>query len=336
MSIKAKLKRNPVVIYNYRLIKKLPSFICTIIRDALRYLVHSRMIVGNNEEKRLQAEITATAHVVEKGFAMPEPRKGFGQDVIKSLIYLMNEYERREFNPSHNSYVMAISALKNYLEFNNKFDLGNIKGDIIIAIDKSDKFTDNMPNISSVLKLNKDDIIKKSKGNFEELANSRYSIRQFSDEPVDIKLVKEAISIARKTPSVCNRQCARIYIIEDKKQIKEILKVQQGNRGFGHTFDKLLIVASELNVFEGSNERNQAFTDGGMFAMSLTYALHYKGIGSCIINWCPNGSRDKKLRSISNIKPSHEILLMIGIGNIPDKITVAASSRISIDEVIVQ
>ncbi|MCP4392975.1 MAG: nitroreductase family protein [Alphaproteobacteria bacterium] len=336
MSIKAKLKKNPAIIYNYRLIKNMPVFVIGYLRDFYRYLIHSRTIAGNSEKERLKAEIIATAHVIEKGFAMQEPRKGFGQDMLKSLIALIAEYEDRKLDSTHNSYVMAVSCLKTYLEFHKNFELGAIKDEIEKSLDKADKYCDTPNSTDSYKSFKKSEIIESAKGDFESLANSRYSVRQLNDEPVDTTIIEEAVSLARKTPSVCNRQCGRVYIIEDKNKIKEVLKYQRGNRGFGHKFDKLLIVASELNVFQGSEERNQSYTDGGMFAMSLAYALHYKGLGACIINWCSSAFDDMKLRKIVNIKPSHEVLLMIGIGNLPEELTVAASLRASLDEVIVK
>ena len=41
---------------------------------------------------------------------------------------------------------------------------------------------------------------------------SRYSVRQFAEEPVPLALIETAVRLAQKTPSVCNRQSGRVHL----------------------------------------------------------------------------------------------------------------------------
>jgi len=96
----------------------------------------------------------------------------------------------------------------------------------------------------------------------------------FSDRPVKQEIVKRAVSLALKTPSVCNRQAWFVYHIDDQSIIGRCLELQNGNSGFGHKIQSLLIIASDLKAFDTGGERYQHWIDGGMFSMSLVYALH--------------------------------------------------------------
>ncbi len=96
---------------------------------------------------------------------------------------------------------------------------------------------------------------------------SRHSVRQFSDRPVDIDLLRAVVDMARKTPSVCNRQGPRVHIFDDAE---EALSHQPGNRGFGHLASKAVVVTADLQAFSGLGERHQAYVDGGMFDQLAT------------------------------------------------------------------
>ncbi len=100
-----------------------------------------------------------------------------------------------------------------------------------------------------------------------------------------------------------------------------MLPLQGGNVGFGHLIKKLLIITADLCAFDGTHERNQGFIDGGMFAMSLLYSIQFHGLGACALNWARALETDLALRSEINIRESNVILMMIGVGHIPDIVT---------------
>jgi hypothetical protein len=73
-----------------------------------------------------------------------------------------------------------------------------------------------------------------------------------------------------------------VYSVSNDTAIEQVLALQNGNRGFGHLAKRVLIVSADLHAFIGPIERNKAFVDGGMFAMSLLYALHRLELGACV------------------------------------------------------
>jgi len=140
--------------------------------------------------------------------------------------------------------------------------------------------------------------------------------------------------IAQKSPSVCNRQGSKAYVITDKERISKTLSFQNGNRGFGHLANKLIIVTTDLRVFEGVHERNQSYIDGGLFAMSLLYGLHYFNLGACSLNWCNDYRVDQEFKKFIGINDYENIVMMISVGHLQDNFRVGVSQRRDLDEVL--
>jgi hypothetical protein len=67
------------------------------------------------------------------------------------------------------------------------------------------------------------------------LAQSRRSTRDFDTTPVDFKIVEQAVEIAQLSPSACNRQPWHLHFYDKPDDIARMLKLQNGNTGFGHT-----------------------------------------------------------------------------------------------------
>jgi hypothetical protein len=114
-----------------------------------------------------------------------------------------------------------------------------------------------------------------------------------------------------------------------------LLTLQGGARGFQHKIDKLIILTFDIEAYQGEGDRISGYIDASLFGMTLLYALTQKGIGSISLNWSKSKEIDIQLRTLSNIKKSHNIVFFIGVGMIKDKTKVAASARLDIDEVIV-
>lgn len=154
---------------------------------------------------------------------------------------------------------------------------------------------------------------------------SRYSLREFKSEQVDISVVERAILLAMKTPSVCNRQAWHVYHSNKSDVVKKALSYQQGNRGFGEKVPNLLIITSDLKAFMPGQEHYQHWIDGGLFSMSLIYAFHSLGVASCCLNWSQSPKNDMKLRSAFNIRSSDTVIMMLAFGY-PEKNNVVCES----------
>ncbi|EAZ90593.1 nitroreductase family protein [Crocosphaera chwakensis] len=141
--------------------------------------------------------------------------------------------------------------------------------------------------------------------------------------------------MAQKTPSVCNRQSSKVYVFSRDEDKQKILSYQNGNRGFGEQASKVLIVTSNMEHFTSIGERNQCWIDGGMYAMSLVYALHSLGLGTCCLNWSVECRVDKQLREVAEISDSEAVIMMIAVGHLTDELKVAQSPRKKIEDVLI-
>jgi nitroreductase len=144
----------------------------------------------------------------------------------------------------------------------------------------------------------------------------------------------EVVKISQSAPSACNRQSSKVYIYTNKEKIKKILEIQGGNRGFGHLSDKLIIITSNLGVWGSLAERYQSYVDGGIFAMNLLYALHFKKIAGCILNCSITPEKDKMLRGVCEIDRSENFIAMVSCGYPPEQIKIASSKRFDTNSIL--
>ena len=61
--------------------------------------------------------------------------------------------------------------------------------------------------------------------NLNELIKSRYSVRNFTDDSVDIKTIREILEIASNAPSGGNIQPWKVYVVTGRTKEKLIKKV---------------------------------------------------------------------------------------------------------------
>lgn len=291
--------------------------------DAKRFTQYSNSFYKWDSSEKLIGQIVAEYHVIEKGLTMPNMKLGFGIDMMKSLIEHCKLY-RLHFNNTNEQFLHALGVIAEYRLFHerNNYVVNEM---LVISIDELLSQSDCSYS-SPQLAMSRDDYFKFSYASFEDFSSSRHSLRNFSGT-IDVGLLEKAVRLSQNAPSACNRQPSRVYIIQDKKIIKQILALQTGNRGFGHLADKLVILTGELGGFLSLSERNDVFLNVGIYAMNLLYALHYYQIGTCALNWCSMPDQDQKLRRICDIIPSENVILIIACGGVPDKFKIALSYR---------
>ncbi len=169
----------------------------------------------------------------------------------------------------------------------------------------------------------------------EAFFSRRHSVRSFSGQPLPADALARAVQMAQKTPSVCNRQAGRVHVFTEPAARAAVLAHQTGNRGFGHEAEAILVVTADLGHLRGAGERNQVWIDGGMFALSIVYALHAQGIGTCMLNWSVEAPVDGALHHTADIPDNESIIMLIAVGSLPERFTVARSTRKRLDAVMV-
>jgi nitroreductase len=321
------LKKLYIKIYRSNFLERI-RMVSNSLSDLIRYSKYSATFKPSKSKISYESYIIFLYHKIEKGLSLRYVKVGFGKENINKLIIVLEDYYR--IHGWGDICQAALSSLEAYYKFNNQKALSDIE--LLNKINKLKKYSltyhseEEVDCSGGIVEIFKKDI-NKSKLDFKEFAYSRYSIRNFISEEVDINIIREAISVAQKTPSVCNRQTSRVHIYSDTTIKNTVLKHQNGNAGFGENASKILIITNRLECFIGAHEKNQCYIDGGMYAMSLIYALHSLGVGTCALNLALNTVENIRLREAANISDSEVMIMMIAVGNIPDKFNVATSYR---------
>ncbi|MEH6756672.1 MAG: nitroreductase family protein [Parasphingorhabdus sp.] len=307
-------------------IKVFLKILRNFLYDAVRYTKHSGSLIHENDKRRLSAHLKMDFHRIEKGLALKDCRPGFGLDVVERLMANTRRYE--EFYGPSEITKWVKQALGEYRAFNRGHG---------ISLDSLDEFLSNSKfekNDGGTQIIDPEELRCRSKIDFHAFAHSRHSVRHFSENPVEFEDIKDAILAASRTPSVCNRQSAHAHIVLSEPLKTELLAVQGGNRGFGHQIPSLIVVTSELRNFVTAAERYQCWVDGGLFAMSLIYGLHAKGLATCMLNWSVDPSRDIAARKLLNLSDTENIIVMIAVGHFPSQLRVAQSPRLPVDTML--
>lgn len=282
----------------------------------------------------LKRDLTLLYHIVEKGLTMPETRPGFGKKVLMDLCSKVLLYHRRKLPVSALEFVQAVSSLHEYADFHTKlgFELDADLKDLL------SKVLELYPQMEGQKQLNTtaSDYFAQISAPFDVFCRSRYSVRNYSAREIPQALLYACIELAQKSPSFCNRQPTRVHIVKRAEKKSAILALQNGNRGFGHLAETLLVLTSDVLTTKDIHERFENHLNGGMFAMTLLNALHFNKIAACSLNWSESPEHDRALRELLNIPDNEVVLMIIACGYPPDKFRLAASPRKRAEEITVQ
>lgn len=280
----------------------------------------------NKTQKQLQAWMLQDKHRIEKAFSLPMPRPSFGKEVLERLI--KNTIEYKEKYKKDKIYYISIGVIKSYKEFHTSrgYELPNFLNGIISKIDNDD-FTNKEANISGYY-YHTD---KKENLNAENFMRSRRSFRNFSPKKIDENIMERITELSITAPSVCNRQHWKIHFFDNEKKLK-ILELQNGNKGFTSNIPMIAVISSELSAFYSPDERNQPYTDGGIFAMNVMYAIEALGLKSCPLNWCNSFRNERKFHKLGYIPNSEAVILIIAFGYPADSCIIAKSPRLNVED----
>ncbi len=253
---------------------------------------------------------------------MPDFRPRFGKDTARELVGFLAEWDG--IGGACDGKNNQISAARDTIEcyYRKHQELG---------IDVSDIVGEPTPetrkkNFQGGIKIY-EPVDPEMVSHFDKIVSTRVSVRTFDvSKPVPEEIIIRAVSQAIRAPSVCNRQTWRVHQY-DGENAQKILKLQSGNRGFGHTIPCILVVTSDLRYFTGTAERYQPWIDGGMFSMLLLLGLHTQGLGAVALNWSVMNKRDSELRAHGDIADHERIIMLIGCGYPVAGITVPKSHR---------
>lgn len=307
---------------------RIAEALAAYLYDYRAFAQASAAITGAVRRKSREAQLVKEYHRIEKGLALPEPRAGFGQKVVDEVARMAREYEARFGAAYHTraarSSILAYRAADTCLpETAARIDRLMNEWPVETAPEAGARLVDRAE-------------IRAAAGiDFEAFASSRYSVRDFADAPVPPSAIEKAVRAAMKSPRVCNRGTARCHALFDPRLRAQALACQNGNGGFGDRAGAILIITSDRQGFLSIGERNQCWIDGALFAMSLAYALHADGYGTCMLNWSATPAQDRALRRVIDIPREEAIITFMAVGTLKDRFRVAISPREPLETALV-
>ena len=308
--------------------KYFPKVMYILLMRVYFYVTYSGA-TGLSKRNKLTGRVVADYHVLEKGLTMPDTRLGFGRARVLNVIEYCNKFISK-YGANDAQIAHAIATVLEYKQFHeeNNYQLDE---EVLSEISNlQNKFKNIHP--SHQLLGTREDYFKSAHDSFESFSNSRRSIRNYTKEDVSLDVIKKAIKLARNAPSVCNRQSVRVHVYSKQETVQNILTTQGGNRGFGHLANKVIVITAQLGAMHGLYERNQAFVDGGIWAMNMLYALHHYKVAACPLNCSNSPKKDKLLRKYGKIDKSETFIMLISVGYPPEEFKLASSPRLSVDE----
>lgn len=281
-------------------------------------------------QEALMPILIANYHVIEKCLAMPDFELGHAKERVSMVCYDLLKYKELGFDKNNVQYISALQAIDEYdrLHKAGKYNLGQELQDLIDTTLHSASFkTYDQPQIS------REAFFSAANKPFDEFAISRHSCRAYSEVDIPLPEIEACIDLARTTPTACNRQPNKTYVVTDKHLIEDIVRIQGGGRGFAEKANKLLVITSKTSVFS-SFETFETMKAGGMYAMNLLYALHFHHIGACPLEWS-DSKHEKKLRSWLQIPDNEEIIILISVGYPLEEFKYVTSSRNSLEDSVI-
>jgi nitroreductase len=280
---------------------------------------------------RIEGDIVRQYHVIEKGLTMPDFRPGFGKDMVRGLVRSMRALEKHPCAARCDSGQLgaARATLREYHE--RHAALGHDISEIL-PDNCRDLWENATPGDGGSRPFTP--VASGDADAFERVVRSRASVRSFDAARTPSReTIMAAVDLAMRSPSVCNRQTARIHVFTGE-DAQRALSFQSGNRGFGHRIPMVIIVTSDLRYFTGTAERYQGWIDGGMFSMLLLLALHAQGLGAVSLNWSVNNERDRELRNAVAIPEYERVIMLIGCGHPTPEALIPVSARRRADDVV--
>jgi nitroreductase len=300
-------------------------------RDDFRcYLRESGTVDNAASRTTLRAAIIERYHALEKGMSLPSDRAVFGGDRIAELLELLGTYTDRF---GHDDLVQTCAGV---------FEAYIARAASLGATNEEIPRLEGMRAViaggsrpAGLRQVAKADVLRAVDGVDVRFFDSRASVRQFAGTPVSAAEIRTAVQVAATSPAVCNRRFNRIHVLTERHDIDAVLAVQGGTRGFTGQVEALAVVTSRLGAYWNATQRNQAWVDGGMFAMSFVYGLHAQGLGSVLLHWSSMPSEVRRLRALVPLADDEVVVCMVGFGHLRDRYAVAYSTRPAVDDVLV-
>ena len=148
----------------------------------------------------------------------------------------------------------------------------------------------------------------KNTSNFLKLSESRFSVREYSQKPIEQEKINALLRVAQLSPTAANKQPQKIYIItkeEDKEKLKTVTK---------YTFDApmfFLVCCDKDKAWKHKTEEYYSTEiDGSIVATNIMLEAHDLGLGSVIVR----SFQTQKLKELFGLSENMIPIVLLPIG----------------------
>ncbi len=161
---------------------------------------------------------------------------------------------------------------------------------------------------------------------FIDLANKRYSVRNYKDTLVPKEQLERCIEAARLAPSACNSQPWKFIIVDEPQLRSQLAKAAfEGLLDFNHfAFNApvLVLIVSQNQKMPAKlggiiKSRDFHLMDIGIAAEHFCLQAAELGLGTCMLGWF----KQKKVKKTLSIPRLKRVELIISVGFAADKTT---------------
>ena len=156
---------------------------------------------------------------------------------------------------------------------------------------------------------------------FEKLVDERYSVRKYSDRPVEKDVLLRILNAANKAPTGKNLQPYRIYVVTSQEALDKIDAVTPCRFGAGTV---LVFTLNEDEDWKNPLEEGPraGIQDVSIVASHVMFMATELGLGTCWCNYFPNTELKKSL----GLPANESIVLFMDLGY-PDPSSVPSANH---------
>lgn len=266
--------------------------------------------------------ILVDAHRVEKGLGLRSCEPGHSGALVSKLLSKLTGDAKTEANTKKFYFRETLRVIMAWIDYQQSCGTQGFREfDAIFEkytalCDKlGGEYLDDLRNsLDGGAKVIPSDVLTGGRDfDFDAFVSSRHSLRSFSDTPVDEELIRQAVKMANKCPSACNRQPSHVYFSGDSEIVAKIDGLITGNKGFAGEIPSYLVVTVDRTAFQ-NNEQFQWYINGGIYLGYLTLALHSLGIGHCVMQWKAFHKTENDLKALLGISREEAIIAIVGAG----------------------
>ena len=269
-------------------------------------------------------DLLQLSHRLEKGLLIKNPKPMWGWDKAFSIAALLKSCEE-DF-----STITANAVLSAYLDAKSKSEFKEDRERYNEFIRSTGFQSVAFEGLGGTQKIQAPLFTSQEQLLFHRLFDTRHSCRVFAERHVLNKDLKEAVKMALRCPSACNRQPFHVYAINPIKLAEKL-----GRNRLQYSGDRTLIVTGDVRAFN-TNELLDWIVSPSIFAGYLTLSLHSLGIGSCVVrkDLVKDNTYTQAVRAITGMDESEQIVLEMFIGYYKDEFEVPCSNRAQSENII--